>query len=102
MLAVGPVKEAWVLLKVSHEGAELPMALGVGPCLRVGPIAGITPLPPGLFKERRNALWGTFPTDAIKGRLGAALMGLCLDPLRLWTRTELDQSAAALIAAHAD
>lgn len=100
MLAVGPLNEAWVLLRVSHGGAELPLALGVGPCLRVSAIPEVSPIPPGVFKERHGALWGTFPTEAI-GRLGPVLMGLCLDPLRLWTQAELDQSAAALIAGSA-
>ena len=101
MFELNPLKGSWVLLKIPHAGAELPMALAVGRCLLVSPVKDVTPLPPGVFRARRSALWGAFPCASIQGKLGGALMGLCLDPLRLWTREELEKSAAALIAAHA-
>jgi hypothetical protein len=102
MVELPVVKGAWILLRLTHEGAELPMALGVGRCLFVGPQRQATALPPGAFKDRRSALWATFPTAAVSDRLGEAQMGFCLDPLRLWKRTELEQSAAAILAAHSE
>lgn len=99
MLEVQPFKDAWVLLKVPHQGSELPLALGVGRCLLVSSVRDVTALPPGVFRSRRAALWGAFPTASIKGTLSGAVMGLCLDPLRLWTGDELEQSATALISA---
>jgi hypothetical protein len=98
MVELPPSTGSWVLLRVTHQGAELPLALAVGACLVVGPLARRTPLPPGLFRERRSALWATFSTAGLTSRVAAG-MGLCLDPLRLWSRGELDQSAAALVAA---
>jgi hypothetical protein len=90
---------AWILLRLTHEGAVLPMALAVDRCLLVAAQRDATVLPSGLFRARAQALWATFPTAAVADRLAGAVSGLCLDPLALWTRAELDQSAAALVAA---
>lgn len=101
MFELQPVKQAWVVLRVPHAGAEVPIGLAVGRCYFVGQVNDVSPVPPGLFRERRSALWGTFPRQAIKGDLGETEMGLCIDPLRLWSRQELELSAAALLSAHA-
>jgi hypothetical protein len=102
MVEMPTAKGAWILLRITHEGAELPLALGVGQCLLVGNLKRSTSLPPGLFRGRQSALWATFQTAEVSTRLNQTSMGLCLDPLRLWTRNELEQSAAALLAAQTE
>ena len=102
LLELPPLDTAWVLLRIPHEGAELPLALSTGRCLLVAPLnQGVSSLPPGMFRERHNALWGTFPVQGIKGAKLAGVMGLCLDPLRLWNRQELALSASALLSVRA-
>jgi hypothetical protein len=98
MLELKTTRGAWVLLRVTYEGAELPLALGVDACLLVGPPSVNTPLPPGLFRERQSSLWACFSPSAVNAKL-PGVAGLCLDPLRLWARLELEQSAAALASA---
>ncbi len=102
MVELPTCKGSWILLRISHAGAELPLALCVGACLLVAPIQETTPLPPGVFRGRHSALWATFETTSVSARLGKTSMGLCLDPLRLWSRKELDESAAALLAAEVE
>jgi hypothetical protein len=95
MLGLPPLDHAWVLLNVPHAGAELPIALRTGPCLTVQPIAAFTALPEGLFRARRGALPAAFPASEIKGRTDA-LFGLCFDPARAWTSTELENSVRSI------
>lgn len=98
LLDLPPLNAAWVLLHVPHQGTVLPLALNTGRCLLVAPLArSVTSLPPGMFRDRHNALWGTFPTSDVKGAKLAGPMGLCLDPLRLWHGQELERSASALL-----
>jgi hypothetical protein len=101
MLEVSPMQHAWVLMKVPYAGKEVPMALRTGPCLIVQPLAGSTNLPIGVFRGRRSALAGAFMLKGLKGAAGEGLVGLRLDPSRLWTNVELEASSAALAAAQA-
>jgi hypothetical protein len=99
LLELPPVDAAWVLLRIPHEGAELPLALATGRCLLVAPLGReATSLPPGLFRGRHNALWGAFSLAGLGHGKLAGVMGLCLDPLRLWSRQELSLSASALLS----
>jgi hypothetical protein len=101
LLEVGPLETAWVLLRLPHEGGELPLALSTGRCLLVAPLTEeVAALPPGLFRGRPAALWGTFPVNRVKGSKLKGVMGLCLDPQRLWSSQELALSAVALASAH--
>jgi hypothetical protein len=101
LLEVGPLETAWVLLRLPHEGGELPLALSTGRCLLVAPLTQeVSALPPGLFRGRQAALWGTFPVSRVKGSKLTGVMGLCLDPLHLWSSHELELSALALASAH--
>jgi hypothetical protein len=70
MFELPALKQAWVVMRVPHAGAEVPIALAVGRCFLVGQVNDVSPVPPGLFRERRSALWGTFPREAIRGDLG--------------------------------
>jgi hypothetical protein len=101
MLEQAPLDKAWVLMRLPHEGAEVPLALRTGRCLAVQTLKSITPLPGGLFRGRRSAIGGAFPANAVKGGLGEALVGLWLEPSRLWAPAELVTSAATLAAAGA-
>lgn len=101
MLELPPQDAAWVLLRIPHAGRELPLALRTGVCLIVQPLHSVVRLPAGLYRSRRLALSGAYPTRSLKGRISSALVGLRLDPLSLWTPQELDASAAALAAAEA-
>lgn len=99
LLELAPFATAWVLLRVPHEGAELPLALSTGRCLLVAPLTqGVSSLPPGLFRGRNRALWGTFPVTGVEGAKLSGVMGLCLDPLHLWSPEELALSAASLLS----
>lgn len=89
MLDLPPLGHAWVLLNVPHGDAEVPIALRTGPCLTVQPLASFTALPEGLFRARRGMLPAAFPASEVKGQTGA-LFGLCVDPPRAWTSTELE------------
>jgi hypothetical protein len=99
LLELPPLSTAWVLLRIPHEGADLPLALNTGRCLLVGSLGRhVTSIPPGLFRDRHSALWGTFPTGEVSGARLGGVMGLCLDPLRLWHGPELASSASALLS----
>jgi len=103
LLELPPLDTAWVLLRVPHEGAELPLALSTGRCLLVAPLAQgvVASLPLGLFRGRPSALWGAFSVKGFEGAKLGGVMGLCLDPLRLWSREELALSASTLLSARA-
>jgi hypothetical protein len=106
MLDLPPVTTAWVLLRLpdpeDKPARPLPpiaLAVRTGPCLMVQTVQASVPLPAGLFRARGQGITGAFAASALRGkRLGAAV-GVCLDPLRLWTPAELASSRAALVAA---
>jgi hypothetical protein len=95
MLGLPPLGHAWVLLDVPYGGEEIPIVLRTGPCLTVQPLAAFTALPDGLFRARRGMLPAAFPAGEVKGRTDA-LFGLCVDPPRAWTSTELEKSVRSI------
>ncbi len=106
MLDLPPVTTAWVLLRLPDPESRAtrpqpPIALAVrsGPCLMVQTVQASVPLPPGLFRSRGQGITGAFATSALRGKRLEAAVGVCLDPLRLWTPAELASSRAALVAA---
>jgi len=99
MLGLRPLAKSWVLLRVSHAGKQVPIALRAGPCLAVQNVRKLMKLPPGIFRARRAALTDGFAAAATKGIRHHASVGLFLDPVRLWEDHELQASAAALARA---
>jgi hypothetical protein len=100
MLGLRPLAKSWVLLRVSHGGKDVPIALRAGPCLAVQSVRKLSSLPPGIFRGRRGAITAGFATAATKGAARyQASVGLWLDPARLWEGQELQASAAALARA---
>jgi len=98
LLGLAPLDAAWVLLRVPHKGATLPIALHTGACLVVQPLAPGVSFPAGAFRARPGAVVSALPTSAIKSRLAVDL-ALCLDPAHLWGEDELDLAARVLGAA---
>jgi len=99
LLGQGPVQGAWVLLSLVHEGAELALALRTGPCYSVQSIRNLMRLPGEIFQERRGALTDGFATAAVRRADLESNVGVLIDPKGLWTRPELQVSAAVLEAA---
>lgn len=99
LLGLGPLAQSWVLLRVSHGGKEVPLALRTGPCLAVQGVRKLMKLPPGIFRTRRSALTDGFAGAATKGGKHHASVGLWLEPARLWEPSELQASIAALARA---
>jgi hypothetical protein len=81
-----------------HEGAELALALRTGPCFAVQSLRNLLKLPSEVFQERRGALTDGFATAAVKRTNLEANVGVLIDPRGLWTRLELQMSAAVLAA----
>jgi hypothetical protein len=99
LLGLRPLARSWVLLRVSHGGKQVPIALRTGPCLAVQKVHRLMKLPPGIFRARRAALTDGFAAGTTKGAAHHASVGLWLDPARLWEGHELQASAAALARA---
>ncbi len=99
LLELPHLKHAWILMRVPVQGYEVPVALATGACRIVQPLSQTAPLPPGMFRARRSALWAAF--EAPKRLEDDGRVGLCLDPLRLWTSEELSRSQDALRAVRA-
>lgn len=102
MLELNASSSAWILLRIQHAGAELPLAVAVDRCLMVGPERQVTPLPPSMFRLRSNAMSGVFAADDFETDGVAAVAGFCMKPEALWTDAELETSAASLVSALAD
>lgn len=99
LLGLGPVEGAWALLSLIHEGAELALALRTGPCYAVQPLRNLLKLPSEVFQERPGALTDGFATSVVKRNDLESNVGVLIDPKGLWTRAELQMSAAVLAAA---
>jgi len=99
LLGQGPVQGAWVLLSLSHEGTDLALALRTGPCYSVQSLRNLMRLPGEVFQERRGALTDGFATSAVRRADLESNVGVLIDPKGLWTRPELQMSAAVLEAA---
>jgi hypothetical protein len=97
LFGMGPVAGAWVLLSLMHEGAEVWLALRTGPCFAVQPLRNLMKLPSEVFQSRRGALTDGFATSAVKKEIEATV-GVLVDPRGLWSRQELQMSAAVLAA----
>jgi hypothetical protein len=98
LFGLGPVSGAWVLLSLMHEGAEVLLALRTGPCFAVQTLRNLMKLPGEIFQERRGALTDGFATAAIKKSRLDTNVGVLIDPRGLWSRQELQMSAAVLAA----
>ncbi|HEY8926565.1 MAG TPA: hypothetical protein VIU64_19415 [Polyangia bacterium] len=99
LLGQGPVQGAWVLLSLIHDGADLALALRTGPCYSVQSLRNLMRLPGEVFQERRGALTDGFATSAVRRADLESNVGVLIDPKGLWTRPELQMSAAVLEAA---
>jgi hypothetical protein len=98
MLGLPPVSTAWVLLRIGAGPDPVPIALRTGPCLIVQPVPPSAPLPATIFKERGAGIVGAFSTAQLRGKPVVPTMGLCLDPARFWSESELHGSRAAVAA----
>jgi len=99
MVELAPLAGGWLLLQIRHAERYVPLALRVGPCTAVHPIAEALPLPRALFRARPAAFDGAFVFDAGADPGQRAPVGLRLDPAGLWTARELDQSARLMASA---
>ncbi|HVR61312.1 MAG TPA: hypothetical protein VMU50_05400 [Polyangia bacterium] len=97
LFGLGPVAGAWVLLSLMHEGVEVWLALRTGPCFAVQSLRNLMKLPSEVFQSRRGALTDGFATAAVKKEIEADV-GVLVDPRGLWSRQELQMSAAVLAA----
>jgi hypothetical protein len=101
LLGLGSSKaRSWVLMSVRHERDVLPVALRAGECLVVAPLTATSPVPAGIFRARAGAFTAAFAPEGGR-RTASAVVGLLLDPERLFSRTELETAAATLKAEHA-
>lgn len=99
---------AWMLLRFPHGNREMRMALRTGACLFVDELKGSLAVPRGLFTDRPGALSAVFTASELKGRRALeqgqakgksqARLGFVVDPLQLWTETELALSAVTVDA----
>jgi len=96
LLELGPLSSSIILLRVSRDGVRVPIALRTGPCMLVKPLAAVTSLPNDLLRARHSSMTGAFAAEALGEHGSGALLGLTLDPAALFTRAELDLSAALL------
>jgi hypothetical protein len=102
MLELPPLSAAWVLLRLPGTGGPAGIALRTGPCLVVQPMPPMIRLPAGVMRKRGAGITGAFATSALRGKQPEAPLGLCLDPLHLFSPDELASSRAAQDAANAD
>jgi hypothetical protein len=100
LFGLGPVQGAWVLLSLMHEGTDLALALRTGPCFAVQSLRNLLKIPGEVFQERRGALTDAFATSAIKRTDLETNVGVLIDPRGLWSRAELQMSAAVLDASN--
>jgi hypothetical protein len=96
MLELPPLSAAWVLMQVPSPEGPVAMALRTGACLMVQSAPPSVPVPPGIFRARSAAMTGAFPTTSLRGKQLEALVGICLDPLQLWSAAELESSRLAV------
>jgi hypothetical protein len=100
MLELPPLTTAWVLLRIpAGAGEPVPIALRTGACLMVQPLPPAVALPAGVARGRGAGMVGAFSTAGLRGKKLDAKLGLCLDPLYLWTPAELESSRLAVEAA---
>lgn len=96
LLELGPLSSSLIVLRVSRDGVRLPLALRAGPCMVVRPLSAVTWLPRDLLRARQASMSGAFTAEALGEHGKGSLLGLMLDPAALFTRAELDVSAALL------
>jgi hypothetical protein len=74
------------------------VALRAGDCLVVAPIGEASRVPRGIFRERAAAFGAAFAFHGgVRGRRGAqAVVGLLLEPDRLFSSGELARATAIL------
>lgn len=99
MVELAPLAGGWLLFQIRHAERDIPLALRVGPCTAVHPVAEALPLPPALFRARQAAVDGAFVFDAGADPGLRAPIGLKLNPAGLWTARELEQSARLMASA---
>lgn len=98
LLELGRQSAAWVLIELPTGPHSLPMALRTGTCLRVQElVAGLT-LPPSLFRARHAAFAGGFSVAEAAGEFveDHGVLGVMLDPTRLWLQSEVEAARALL------
>lgn len=100
LLRGAPLDAAWVLLRVNHEGSELPIALRTGSCLFVRSIGVEAPLPGGLFAIRSGGVLGAFVAGSQIGLDETTPYGLVLSVDRLFAVDELHSAKSALARFH--
>jgi hypothetical protein len=94
LLGLRPLDGAWALLKLSHRGHHVPIALRTGACLEVRNVAVEAPLAGGLFEQRGEAVLGAFVAEREHAR--DATYGLVLDVQSLFSAAELTRAESAL------
>ena len=99
MLGLGPVSVACVVVQLPHAGGEMRLALEIGACLRVQRFRCEEMVPPAIFHSRTAAFPGAFDASAVRRGSHEANVGLWLEPKKLWTPGELDESRASVKAA---
>jgi hypothetical protein len=98
LFGLTPVSGAWVLLSLMHDGAEVALALRTGPCFAVQTLRNLIKMPGEIFQNRRGALTDGFATSVVRKAELDSNVGVLVDPKGLWTRQELQISAAVLDA----
>jgi hypothetical protein len=101
MLGLGSVGTACMVLALPHAGAEVRIALYTGPCLRVQRFRCADALPVTLFQGRLGAFPGAFDAADLRRNGDEASVALWLEPSRLLTSRELEESLARVASASA-
>jgi len=84
-----------ILLDLQHGSTTVALALAAGPCLAVQDLVRSPALPGALFRDRRAAFTGVFPTWQARVPVSDAAFGLWIDPAALFRPEELTAAEAA-------
>lgn len=95
LLGLDRQENAWILLRIPVDQAQVRVALAVGACLSVVPEPTVFPLPASLFRKRAGAIRGFFLASEAGVQRADLPIGLVLELPSLLTSAEL-QAAQSL------
>jgi hypothetical protein len=96
LLGLPPAAKAWTLLQWTHRNQPIRIALATGPCVSVEQLPDTTRLPRASLGSRSVGVIGAFKPSKVVSPDGEKTFGVVLDPSKLFTRRELDLSAAVV------
>jgi hypothetical protein len=99
LLGFNPVGTACMVLTLVHAGGPMRVALFTGPCLRVQKFRSTDPLPSTMFLSKLGAFPGAFDATDLRRNGDEASVALWLEPTRLFSSRELDESLARVASA---